>query len=223
MNKIMELAIGYASDYANGGGDKSALQAEVTRLEAEQLKLHASLAESVLHAQAGWARYENANNLVKGYQTELAELRARLAALDSEIDPLQARYPAGVMSTILKKAMAVVEAGGRAEYVRSLDALRVEADRMEAELEAMVAENHKLSDLWSAMKKERDELRAKLAALEAQEPVAQVHASNILPIPDGTEWCREVLLYSPNNEGDCFQGVNTRLKLYLAAGTKEKP
>ena len=84
MNKIMELAIGYASDYANGGGDKSALQAEVTRLEAEELKLHASLAESVLHAQAGWARYENANNLVKGYQTELAGLWAKLAALEAQ-------------------------------------------------------------------------------------------------------------------------------------------
>lgn len=60
------------------------LQAQVTRLEAEELKLHASLAESVLHAQAGWARYENANNLVKGYQTELAELRAKLAALEAQ-------------------------------------------------------------------------------------------------------------------------------------------
>ena len=52
------------------------LQAEVTRLEAEELKLHASLAESVLHAQAGWARYENANNLVKGYQAELEMAKA---------------------------------------------------------------------------------------------------------------------------------------------------
>ena len=59
------------------------LQAEVTRLEADELKLHASLAESVLHAQAGWTRYENANNMAKGYQTELAELRAKLAALEA--------------------------------------------------------------------------------------------------------------------------------------------
>lgn len=219
MNKIMELAIGYASDYANGGGDKSALQAEVTRLEADELNLHASLAESVLHAQAGWARYENANNLVKGYQTELAELRARLAALDSEIDPLQARYPAGVMSTILKKAMAVVEAGGRAEYVRSLDALRVEADRMEAELEAMVAENHKLSDLWSAMKKERDELRAKLAALEAQEPVAWMRQWSF----NGDETDFELYEIYGDCQKDAVYHGGICAPLYLAAGAKEKP
>lgn len=50
--------------------------------------------------------------------------------------------------------------------------LQAEVTRMEAEVESMVAENHKLSNLWSAIKKERDELQVKLAALEApEEPV----------------------------------------------------
>ena len=46
------------------------------------------------------------------------------------------------------------------------------------------------------------------------EPVAQLHPNHWKPNPDGTEWCREVLLYSPNNEGDKLRGVNTRENLY---------
>lgn len=44
--------------------------------------------------------------------------------------------------------------------------IKSEVTCMEAELEAMIAENHRMSDLWSAMKAERDELRTKLAALD---------------------------------------------------------
>jgi hypothetical protein len=48
---------------------------------------------------------------------------------------------------------------------------------------------------------------------EMPEPVAQLHPAHWKPNPDGSEWCREALLYSPNNEGDKLRGVNQRVKL----------
>ena len=48
---------------------------------------------------------------------------------------------------------------------------------------------------------------------EMPEPVAQLHPAHWKPNPDGSEWCREMLLYSPNNESDKLRGVNTRVKL----------
>lgn len=69
-NKIMELAIAYASDYANGGGDKSALQAEVTRLETELAHWKESRQSAI-----------DAGELMKA---ERNELRAKLATLEAQ-------------------------------------------------------------------------------------------------------------------------------------------
>jgi hypothetical protein len=54
---------------------------------------------------------------------------------------------------------------------------------------------------------------AELCSVEMPEPVAQLHPAHWKPNADGSEWCREALLYSPNNEGDKLRGVNTRVKL----------
>jgi hypothetical protein len=48
--------------------------------------------------------------------------------------------------------------------------------------------------------------------------VAQLHPNQFKPSPEGSEWCREILLYSPNNEGDKLRGVNQRVKLYAIQG-----
>lgn len=48
---------------------------------------------------------------------------------------------------------------------------------------------------------------------EMPEAVAQLHPAHWKPNPDKSEWCREALLYSPNNEGDKLRGVNQRVKL----------
>jgi hypothetical protein len=47
---------------------------EIERLQAEVLTLHKSLAECVLHAEQGWARYENANLLSMSLQVDLERL-----------------------------------------------------------------------------------------------------------------------------------------------------
>lgn len=101
-----------------------ALQDEVTRMEAELAEAYAArdrwtnraesaeskLAESVLHAQAGWARYENSNNLVKGYQVELAEwrftnkvdeLNRTVERLAAQLASLEAQEP---VATVLQSA-----------------------------------------------------------------------------------------------------------------------
>jgi hypothetical protein len=70
--------------------------------------------------------------------------------------------------------------------------------------------------------KEVAQLRAEKVEREKQEPVAQLHPNHFKPNPDGTEWCREVLLYSPTNEGDKLRGVNTRVKLYRSAGAQPR-
>lgn len=49
-----------------------------------------------------------------------------------------------------------------------------------------------------------------------QEPVAQVHPNYLKPTDDGKPWCREVLLYSGDHNGDLFKGENYRVKLYTA-------
>ena len=49
------------------------------------------------------------------------------------------------------------------------------------EIDALKAENDKLSDLWSQMKAERDELRAKLAAYELAKNDAKTLARGIEP------------------------------------------
>ena len=48
------------------------LLARIAKLETEELRLHKELAESVLRANAGWARYENANGLSLSLQALLA-------------------------------------------------------------------------------------------------------------------------------------------------------
>ena len=74
------------------------------------------------------------------------------------------------MNTIREAAMAVVEAGGRVEYAGALEALRVEADRMEAELAAAKEDFKILQGHFSLSVLERNALSDKLAALEAPEP-----------------------------------------------------
>lgn len=62
----------------------------------------------------------------------------------------------------------------------------------------------------------KEKLSAALAAQQAAQPVAEVHAAHLHPAEDGGHWCREVLLYSGGNPGD--QSVNgQRVKLYAAA------
>ena len=51
-------------------------------------------------------------------------------------------------------------------------------------------------------------------AAPVQEPVAQVHPNHLKPTKDGERWCREVLLYSGNHDGDLLNGENYRVKLY---------
>ena len=64
--------------------------------------------------------------------------------------------------------------------------------------------------------KEFSALEAALAAQQAAQPVAEVHAAHLRPAEDGGHWCREVLLYSGGNPGDQFANAN-RVKLYAAA------
>ena len=62
----------------------------------------------------------------------------------------------------------------------------------------------------------KEKLSAALAAQQAAQPVAGVHAAHLHPAEDGGHWCREVLLYSGGNPGD--QSANgQRVKLYAAA------
>lgn len=125
-------------------------------------------------------------------------------------------FKGAAMNTIRQAAMAVVEAGGRVEYARALDNLRRELDRVEAEFAALVAENEKISNLWSLMKKERDELQAKVAEMERQEPVAWMRQWSFKGEETGFE------LYGVYR--DCMKdavyhgGICT--PLYLAAGAK---
>ena len=55
-----------------------------------------------------------------------------------------------------------------------------------------------------------------LPAEPVQEPVAQVHPNHLKPTDDGKPWCREVLLYSGDHNGDLSKGENYRVKLYTA-------
>jgi septal ring factor EnvC (AmiA/AmiB activator) len=144
------------------------------------------------------------------------------------------------MNTIRQAAMAVVEAGGRVEYAIALDALRVEADRMEAEQDALKnkinaivnaveqanekiqAEAYRMeAELETVLKdrialaKEVDELRAKLAAMEKQEPVAytwRFSDGDLLETPMGT-------LQEIEREWIGYDGEP--VPLYLSAGAKE--
>lgn len=47
-----------------------------TALEQEILNLHSSLAGAVLHAEQGWARYEEKNKAVLAMESRIAELEA---------------------------------------------------------------------------------------------------------------------------------------------------
>ena len=49
------------------------------------------------------------------------------------------------------------------------------------------------------------------------EPVAQLHPNHLAADQDRPMWCREVLLYSPDNEGDKLNGVNTRVRIHTNA------
>jgi hypothetical protein len=61
----------------------------------------------------------------------------------------------------------------------------------------------------------RDDYRAELLA-GSEEPVAQLHPKHWATEPGCVDWCREVLLYSSNNEGDTIRGENVRTKIYTA-------
>jgi hypothetical protein len=60
-----------------------------------------------------------------------------------------------------------------------------------------------------------DKYRAELLA-GSEEPVAQLHPKHWATEAGCVDWCREVLLYSSNNEGDTIRGENVRTKIYTA-------
>jgi hypothetical protein len=57
-------------------------------------------------------------------------------------------------------------------------------------------------------------IKQALAQPAPVQPVAQVHPNHLKPTKDGERWCREVLLYSGNHDGDLLNGENYRVKLY---------
>lgn len=72
-----------------------------------------------------------------------------------------------------------------------------------------------VSALEQSKRNTTESLAALRTALEQQaEPVAQVHPNHLKQSADGNPWCREVLLYSGNHEGDLLNGENYRVKLY---------
>ena len=86
-----------------------------------------------------------------------------------------------------------------------------------AELRATV---DTLNDKVAKLRRESEDLRAKLGALEKQEPVARILPGNLQRNQydkDPAHWCHDVLLYSPNNPGD---SPEKRVPLYLSAGAK---
>ena len=56
------------------------LEAESARMRSEVQALHKSLADSVLHAETGWARYESANRMRNQALGEVQALRGAVAA-----------------------------------------------------------------------------------------------------------------------------------------------
>ena len=60
------------------------------------------------------------------------------------------------------------------------------------------------------------EVALRAALVEPVKPVAQVHPNHLKPTDDGKPWCREVLLYSGDHNGDLSKGENYRVKLYTA-------
>ena len=49
------------------------------------------------------------------------------------------------------------------------------------------------------------------------EAVAKLHPNHLAADQDRPIWCREVLLYSPDNEDDKYNGVNTRVRIHTNA------
>ena len=130
------------------------------------------------------------------------------------------------MNTIRQAAIAVVEAEGPVEYAIALDALRVEADRMEAELRnasvAVIAEAAEVDRLQAKLADAKsladhhllaaNNARAKLAALEKQKPVAYQYLFN--HPAGGQVWRNDC---SDWNGQHFLKGRS----LYLSAGAKE--
>lgn len=57
----------------------AAVEQELEALKRKELELHKSLAQAVVHAEQGWARYENANRLSNGLQQELEALKRAIS------------------------------------------------------------------------------------------------------------------------------------------------
>jgi hypothetical protein len=115
------------------------------------------------------------------------------------------------MSRLTELVDAVVTAGGRMEYQAAKIALQAEVTRLEAELVGY----KKLYDDWKGIAHDSDtvvkELRAKLAALEKQEPVAVMKQHHLEDFPTGTAlWA-----YFPKGRPPAGS------KLYRSAGAKE--
>ena len=85
MSRIMELAPIYAENYRDGGGDTTALQAEVTRMEAE-----------IAEAKRSAGTYEWK---LKVSEERSDELRAKLATLETEKAEREKQKPVGYTYT----------------------------------------------------------------------------------------------------------------------------
>jgi hypothetical protein len=64
-----------------------------------------------------------------------------------------------------------------------------------------------------ALREALEELAEEEATVEPARPVGSILRENLKPKGDGSHWCREVLLYSPDNPGD---RPESRVTLYTA-------
>ena len=72
------------------------------------------------------------------------------------------------------------------------------------------------SDAVEALARHIESAVIKRLAVGAGEPVAQTLPGNLELYEGRTPWCRQVLLYSGDNNGDLLRGKNIRVPLYTA-------
>jgi DNA repair exonuclease SbcCD ATPase subunit len=184
------------------------------------------LAMDFRNADAG----EDAIHKMHNLQAEVTRMEAELDTIkqQAQIWKQEARTQASIVRECYQACTGSTGEPGDwngAKPVRELAAKLAALEAYKRQAEVSIAAQ---SRAWEQERNVSDELAKEVAQLRAekverekQEPVAQLHPNHFKPNPDGTEWCREVLLYSPTNEGDKLRGVNTRVKLYRSAGAKE--
>ena len=94
---------------------------------------------------------------------------------------------------------------------KSIAALRT---ALEQQAEPVAVDNTRHAKLMARFTENAEAMKALALPQQQAEPVAQVHPNHLKQSADGNPWCREVLFYSGNHEGDLLNGENYRVKLY---------